>query len=296
MRLAFFGAAICGAVLFTSVARADDATLDAVHLRNGGLYRGRVTEIVPGDHVSITVAGSNETKRVPWPEVDRVIVGQAGNIPPPPTATAQTPAASPATPAAPMVGPRARVHISSPKQVILYRRAAGTLGFAQACTSPCDEDLPTGDTYRLAGNGVSQTKEFQLPASTNGRVDIVLDPPSVGGMIGGGLLAGTGATAAYIGLIMALVGQEEKDKGCYVYSSGSCSSSDGESLRNAGLVTMLIGAALTTVGIVVFINSASTDVNLKGNAPAEAYVRTPTWKTATTAQGATFPLLFTTHF
>ncbi len=316
-------ASVVAALLVPSLAYADDevpplpppsgattatasTTVDAVHLRNGGLYRGRVTEIVPGDHVTVLVAPGNETKRIPWPEVDRVIVASTA-VPPAPTAS--TPAPTPAAPA-PMIGPLARVHITAPKQVILYRRAPGTSSFVQACSSPCDLELPIGDTYRLAGNGLSQNKEFRLQAAPGGSVDIVVDPPSTGGMILGGFVAGTGATAAYVGLLMALVGQSEADRSCYSYTgsgySSSCeqNKSDGQSVRNAGLVTMIVGAAVTALGIVVFINSASTDVSQKGGGGSkDAYVRTPTWRTAgSSAEGAmraptaAFPVLFTAHF
>ena len=91
MRRASFAVTLLAATLFPAAAFAQDevpplppatgattpsasATVDAVYLRNGGMYRGRVTEIVPGDHVTVLVQPSNETKRIPWPEVDRVIV------------------------------------------------------------------------------------------------------------------------------------------------------------------------------------------------------------------------------
>lgn len=322
MGRASFFASLLAAMLVPAVAHADDeevpplpppsgattatasTTVDAVHLRNGGLYRGRVTEIVPGDHVTVIVAPGGETKRIPWPEVDRVIVASTP-VPAAPTA------AAPAPTTAPMNGPRARVHITAPKQVILYRRAAGTSSFVQACTSPCDLELPINDTYRLAGNGLSQNKEFRLQASPGGSVDINVDPPSTGGMILGGFVAGGGATAAYVGLLMALVGQSDADSSCYSYGSASSSrycedkKSDGQALRNAGLVTMVVGAAVTALGIVVFVNSASTDVTQKGGSgPShEAYVRRPTWRTvgssaeaATHAPPTSFPLVFTAHF
>ena len=53
------------------VTESTTTTVDTVHLRSGGLFRGRVHEIVPGDHVSI-VLPTAETKRIPWAEVDRV--------------------------------------------------------------------------------------------------------------------------------------------------------------------------------------------------------------------------------
>ena len=207
--------------LTPAVARADDppplpppsaqttatasGTVDTVHLRNGGMFRGHVTEIIPGDHVTIVVEGKAESRRIPWPEVDRVIVASTAVPPPPSSSTTAPAAATPPTPA-PMVGPKARVRITSPKQVILYRRPAGSNAFVQQCTSPCNEDLPIGDTYRVTGNGVAQSKDFRLDAPPGGAVDIVVDPPSTGGMILGGFMAGGGASAAYVGLLMTLVG------------------------------------------------------------------------------------------
>src|SRR5205085_9806521 len=105
MRRAFFLVSLLAASVVPSLALADDepppplpspsapasssgstasTTVDAVHLRNGGFYRGRVTEIVPGDHVTVVVAPGGETKRIPWADVDRVIVASTP-VPPAPT-------------------------------------------------------------------------------------------------------------------------------------------------------------------------------------------------------------------
>lgn len=73
--------------------------LDTVFLRNGGMYRGVVTEIVPGDHVTLAIEGG-ETKVVPWADVDR-IVATTGAVAPP--ASAPTP--PPVEPVAPSTPP-----------------------------------------------------------------------------------------------------------------------------------------------------------------------------------------------
>lgn len=273
-------------------------TLDDVHLRNGGLVRGQVLEIRPGDHVTLRVEGG-ATKTIPWAEVDRVIVSSAAAPPTPPAA-----APAPATPP-PMVGPRARVHITSPSNVILYRRPAGSTSWVPACTSPCNEELPIGDLYRVTGNAVPASKEFSLEVGPGGTVDIAVDPASTGGMIGAGFLAGTGATAAYVGLLMTIFGQAIISGDCNERRAGtsSCASkSDGESLRTAGLVTFGIGAAATVGGILLFLNSAKTDIvqssTGKGEAPRtlDAFVRQPTWRTASGAERApaapSFPIVF----
>lgn len=76
------------ALVAPAIARAEEAApsevpaaSDSVLLRNGGFYRGLLTEIVPGDHVTIVVEGG-DSKTIPWAEVDRVIA---------PTGTASRP-------------------------------------------------------------------------------------------------------------------------------------------------------------------------------------------------------------
>jgi hypothetical protein len=83
---------------------------------------------------------------------------------------------------------------------------------------------------------------------------------------------------------------------------------DGETSRNAGLITMVVGAGITVLGVVVFINSASTDIGQRtgggGAQPAnDAFLRKPTWRsvasgaeTTTGAPAAAFPLVFTHRF
>ncbi len=73
------------------------APLDTVFLRNGGMYRGVLTEIVPGDHVTLAAPGG-ETKVVPWADVDRIVA--TTGAPAPPASTPPSPVArvAPATP------------------------------------------------------------------------------------------------------------------------------------------------------------------------------------------------------
>jgi hypothetical protein len=275
--------------------------IDTVKLRAGATYRGRVTEIIPGDHVTIVV-GPNDVKHLPWADVETVVVAPGGEAPPAGTqgASASLPAAAP-----PMVGPKARVHITTSRSVILYRKYAGS--WTKACDSPCDQELPIGDGYRVVGNGVPQSKEFHLEVGPAGFVDIVVDPPNSGGMVFGGILAGTGAFAAWVGSLMALVGAVNAGRDCTTYNPGYYSSpaqcdsekKDGPGVRDAGLVTMAVGAGVGVLGLVVFFNSATTDIEQKhGGAPKDAFVREPTFRGTSTAMapGAAFPVLFSHSF
>lgn len=272
---------------------APSTAIDTVQLRNGTVYRGQVLEIQPNSHVSVAVPGEG-TKRVAWADVEKVIVASYTG-PLPPTTGGPLPYVAPSTPPleAPMKGPLARVHIHAKTRVILYRRPAGTESWTQACTSPCDVELPIGDGYRLTGNGVPQTKEFKLAAPPGGAVEIDFDPPSTPGMLLGGTMAYGGAFAAYVGLLVAL--------------ASSSSSSRDDSTQGAGLLTLAVGSGVGALGLVIFLNSATTDIEQKSSAtraaaaPAprlDAFLRTPTWKGAgeTATPASTFPLVFSRTF
>jgi hypothetical protein len=292
----------------SSAAPASSTTIDTVQMRNGTVYRGKVLEILPNSHVSISVPGE-PTKKVPWADVEKVIVASyTGPLPPSASSGSPVPYVAPSTPAieAPMVGPKARVHISGGKRVILYRKPAGTNAWSQACSTPCDTELPIGDSYRLTGNGVPQTKEFRLQASPGGAVDLHIDPPSTPGILLGGTMAYGGAGTAYVGLIMTLLGLD---------NGGSSYRGSDSDLRDAGLVTMAVGAGIGALGLVVFLNSSTTDIEQhsssgKGDSAAakpsklDAFVRQPAWtatasrapEAASQAPGAAFPLLLTKTF
>jgi hypothetical protein len=301
---------IASALVFGSAALADEhppplpppsapvaeaaGPVDAVHLRNGGLYRGHVTEIVPGDHVTIYVEHGDQ-KKIPWSEIDRVIVATTPIPPAPSSSGSDTHAIPPATPpvSAPMVGPKVRVHVSAPSTVILYRRPAGTTSWTQACTSPCNIDLPINDSYRVVGNNVAQSGEFTLGGAPGGSVDLKVDPQSVGGMVMGGLIGGAGALIGYVGLLVTLVSLGDD-------------TSENKDARGAGLVMMALGGLATVGGVLLFVASAKTDVTTtaSGGAPSgsnitmnDAWKRVPTWRTAEAgAAPAQFPIMFSHAF
>lgn len=266
-----------------TVTESTSATVDTVHLRSGGMFRGRVTEIVPGDHVTVLL-DSGESRRLVWRDVDRVIVASTA-VPPAPTA------AAPAT--AGMVGPRARVHIKAPHPAYLYRRAAGTTDFVTACQAPCDEEMPIGDTYKIGGNGFSTTSEFKLDSPPGGTVELDINGPNWAGIIGGGAITVSGGVVAYVGAIFALAGG-----GC----SNSYSGSNGcKEVRNAGLGALAVGAGMIGLGLLIVYPSLKTDFSQQKVSPSkDAFVRAPTWRTASsTTEGgspATFPLLYEGRF
>jgi hypothetical protein len=271
-----------------SVTESTTATVDTVHLRSGGMFRGRVTEIVPGDHVTVLLT-TGESRRVVWRDVDRVIVASTAV---PPLASAPAAAASAA-----MVGPRARVHVKAPHPSFLYRRAAGTTDFITACESPCDMEMPIGDTYKIGGSGFSTTSEFKLDAPPGGSVELTVDGPNWAGIVGGGAITIGGGFTAYVGVILALTGSScSNDR----YSSSNYDNNCTE-VRNVGLGAMAVGAGMIALGLLIVFPSLKTDFSQqKGTAAKDAFVRTPTWRSASsTGEGgspATFPLLYEGRF
>jgi hypothetical protein len=219
---------------------------DTVFLKSGGLVRGTVAESAPGDHVTIAMP-TGEIRRIPWAAVDRISVG---DTPPP------VPAAPPAPPPeAPKRGPLVRVHITSDHAVLLDRRPQGAETWVPACASPCDEDLPLGDTYRLSGASVRATNEFRLESAEGGRVDLKVDAATkrawwVGAGIGGlGLVVDF--YGAYIGLLGALLANQRcaTNTGFNDYDQ-MCASQhqSGIVMRNVGLVMLIPGTAAAIIG------------------------------------------------
>ncbi len=272
-----------------SVTESTTATVDTVQLRSGGMFRGRVTEIVPGDHVTIVLT-TGEGRRIVWRDVDRVIV--ASNAVP-------AAAAAATTAPAPMVGPRARVHMKTPHPAFLYRRAAGTTDFVTACESPCDAEMPIGDTYKIGGSGFSTTPEFKLEAPPGGSVELTVDGPNWFGIIGGGLMTITGGVTAYVGAIFAAGGG-----GCAAANDGYRSSSDEhcDDLRNVGIGALAVGAGMIALGLIIVYPSLKTDFAQQAGGGKDAFVRRPTWRSASTSTGlegaapATFPLFYEGRF
>lgn len=145
-------------------APAPAAPADVVELKSGALYRGTISEQVPGDHVEI-VTLSGTTKRFPMSEVAYAGPESARPRRTPPAA----PSAPPATGMRDGVEPIVTLHarearlevVASLPGVTLYRKAATAVvggygggygsasGYDVICTAPCDVSLPSG-THTLA--------------------------------------------------------------------------------------------------------------------------------------------------
>jgi hypothetical protein len=158
------------------------APTDVVRLKNGGLLRGSIAELVPGDSVTIvTVAG--QTRTFPMAEVayagpnEKDTEGRAAEPSEPAAAAAaasdarrETPVSTPdSRPYVTVNAAQAHLHLTSePPGLTFHRQVAsasgrygtGVQGYERLCTTPCDVTMPAG-TETLA---LSTGNEPAVPA------------------------------------------------------------------------------------------------------------------------------------
>lgn len=98
------------------------AAPDAVRLQNGGLLRGTISELVPGDYV-VLITATGDVRRFPMSEV--VYAGPAAGLAAPPAPDAPPGAAGTGRGAAPPSDGRIRIGVRSTQpQVTLHQRIA----------------------------------------------------------------------------------------------------------------------------------------------------------------------------
>lgn len=125
---------------------------DLVNLRNGGMLRGTIAELVPDDHVTIVLA-TGETRTIPAAEI--AYAGPASSAPQPPSAPPPVvPAAAPVTAAPPAAGAptRHRLVLEANVRDVTFHLIAGPPGLQRMrrlCTAPCEGALLAG-THEIA--------------------------------------------------------------------------------------------------------------------------------------------------
>ncbi|HKO50674.1 MAG TPA: hypothetical protein VJV79_23300 [Polyangiaceae bacterium] len=202
---------------------------DIVRLRNGGILRGMISELLPGDYVTLVLI-TGETRKVPY--VDVQYAGAANAEPGAPTSTVAPTAAAAPIAAASAIGstspsstasgatqPFAVVHakesmvrVVSPRDgVTLFRRSASAgfngggaiSGYDEVCTAPCSVSMPAGTHTFAVAKPRGKPREadpVMLPAGNATMTVSVIDRTAVRvvlGVIGvAGMVAGTAMIAS----------------------------------------------------------------------------------------------------
>lgn len=223
------------------------AGADEVLLRNGGMLRGDVVELIPDDHVTVLVAG--ERRVIPWAEVETVNRGKYGASPSPAPAPSPVvaPAATPPADAPAMGKPRVHLEVRRNRSIEMQRIVGGLyasgygvsmsgVSWETVCASPCDQvvDASSGVPFVLGNSPITFSKKFKLN-DRSGDVHIDVKPGSAGLMVGGVLAAGFGGGFAVGGpMLWAL-------------------SDENDSFRRSGIILTAVGVPLLAAGIVMLV-------------------------------------------
>jgi hypothetical protein len=249
---------------------------DVVRLKNGGLLRGRISELAPGSRVTIiTMTGEARV-------FDMSEVSYAGSAARDPEASAAAlPAAPPPSPPAQQAQPRwdqqpqqqpyvtvhaaeARIQFRSTQDRTTFYRRTGTAyaeghygwtrvsavskGFERICTAPCEASLPSGRETIAIGHDDGEPKELDSvmlpPGNSQLRLHVESNPERrrVGtiAIITGPIVAGVAALVLFYEL-------QKCDR-------ETCNDAD----RNIALVAAGVGAAGLGVGLGVGIPMLAT--------------------------------------
>lgn len=247
---------------------------DVVHLRNGGIVRGTIVELLPNDHATVLLS-TGQSAIIAWSGIERIERGalqEAAPPPVPPPATPPTFAAE--TPA--RRGPVVVVHIQSAHTVTLERR--GGLGADAQCASPCDREMPLDDSYRVVGDGINASPWFNLEGRPGERIVLTVSPGRKAAFYAGGIIASGGAVVSLVGLTSLAAGANPRSPG--LAASGR---------RGAELVGGLLtagGVGMMVTGCYLLFTNLKSDSAQEVQPRAEPPQREATWREPEAAERA----------
>jgi hypothetical protein len=205
---------------------------DVLYLKDGGMLRGTILEVIPNDHVTLQLA-NGQTATVQWSYLTRIEQrGRTGG------------AAAPPPPAVP-AGPKrsAFVHIES-EQPVRLEAVEGRKKYRFVCASPCDVPVDLDQHYRIAGDGVRSTGEFEINGQSGQRVVIEVDTSSKAGFVWGIVITSLSPIVALVGLV--------------VYAVSSIDVTKSSSGQAVGAAMGFGGLAGIAIGIVMIVSNSSS--------------------------------------
>ena len=227
--VAFVVCLLIGFAAQRAAAQSAPAAPDLVRLRDGGLLRGTIAELVPGDHVTLvlltgetrSVAASEFSFAGPADEAPRVVASGATSVPTAPSTdtTPPTQPAAPTTPvdasAPPAGGARVRFRGDDGERLVVdaASETSGTPTFARVCTTPCALVMPIG-TYHVALTASGKprlTVEHLVPIEDRDLVTVEYETRG-GTRAGGFVVIGlTGALGLGVGLSPLAIDARARD-------------------------------------------------------------------------------------
>ncbi len=188
---------------------------DVVNLKNGGMVRGQIVEVMPGDTLTVVSTADGARKRFGWAELASyerdgvkidVLIGAA---------VTAVPYASPENIPTGTGAPRLHIELTRPADLKLYEVTSEITvinyrtGFSSGttsrpvCAAPCDRviDGRSGQSFFFNGDGVLKSKKFTLAEHSGdlvARVKPGRPARRVGGIIGLALGGAGLGTAAFL--------------------------------------------------------------------------------------------------
>jgi hypothetical protein len=175
---------------------------DEVKLKDGSVFRGTITELVPHDHIDLLLPGG-KTRRFAAADVSYAGPAARPSSPPPP--------------AGPPGPPTANVRVESDQEdVQLFVRAGqiegvgwgyhGAIGlvardYAALCTAPCETQMPIGPQRLALSHHGGQVVEAEDPVSVGGPATLRVHYDSRLGVRVAGYIIGVAAAITGIVLI-----------------------------------------------------------------------------------------------
>jgi hypothetical protein len=151
------------------------------------------------------------------------------------------------------------------------RRAPENGEWVTACESPCDQQMPLNNEYRIAGSGVTQSGEFTLDGKPGQRVVITANVGTTAGLTAGLIAAGVGLLVVITGFYV-IVGSVAAN--C-TSGTTNCTKSSANGGTVVGVALVIGGLGAIIVGGIIALNNAHSgqtqEVQVRKNALAERW-------------------------
>lgn len=243
---------------FAGLALAQDTPEVTVWLKNGGVVRGAVIEVIPGDHTTVQLA-TGEIRKIPASEIERVgPMKSAAPAPTPPPAAPVAPAPSASVSAAASPAPR-RVEttevriVTLGQAVTLQTRPRLDRGpWSDVCVSPCERQVSVIDReFRVGGAAIASSNTFVMePGDRPTKIEV--NP-------GKEWLRWWGRAALFTGLPVFLVG------GVGLGIDAGTNVAHHETFGAVGLGMMATGGAMLLTSLPMLYFGRTRVFNVKGD-------------------------------
>jgi hypothetical protein len=166
---------------------------------------------------------------------------------PPAAPPAPAPAASPAAPTSGSGAVRIHVHTLKNKGTARLYSRRGEGQYTLVCASPCTADVPVNSEMRVTlNNNDEEPHTFVVSGELGSEIDLEVRPASVGPLIGGIVMMGSGGAFILSGLLFLALADITDSSSSSLYRNTNKS----EEYQTIGYVFIGLGAAAAAAGLV----------------------------------------------